>query len=118
MASEKWEVGLKREFPFLKYPTQVGEFHPIEEETEDEYPPGCYVGAGGEDLRFNWNFTNTYSYNYSAYPYYDYSMLCIEEPDQPNYHGKYCAVQKNRVAIQLAKIWLEFWLEKRLEIPF
>ena len=22
MASEKWEVGLKREFPFLKYPTQ------------------------------------------------------------------------------------------------
>ena len=22
------------------------------------------------------------------------------------------------VAIQLAKIWLEFWLEKRLEIPF
>ena len=23
-----------------------------------------------------------------------------------------------RVAIQLAKIWLEFWLEKRLEIPF
>ena len=21
MASEKWEVGLKREFPFLKYPT-------------------------------------------------------------------------------------------------
>ena len=25
---------------------------------------------------------------------------------------------KVRVAIQLAKIWLEFWLEKRLEIPF
>ena len=23
MASEKWEVGLKREFPFLKYPTKV-----------------------------------------------------------------------------------------------
>ena len=23
-----------------------------------------------------------------------------------------------RVAIQLAKIWLEFWLQKRLEIPF
>ena len=22
------------------------------------------------------------------------------------------------VAIQLAKIWLDFWLEKRLEIPF
>ena len=22
------------------------------------------------------------------------------------------------VAIQLAKIWLEFWLEKRLDIPF
>ena len=22
MASEKWEVRLKREFPFLKYPTQ------------------------------------------------------------------------------------------------
>ena len=26
--------------------------------------------------------------------------------------------QQYRVAIQLAKIWLEFWLEKRLEIPF
>ena len=24
MASEKWEVGLKREFLYLKYPTQVG----------------------------------------------------------------------------------------------
>jgi hypothetical protein len=23
MASEKWEVGLKRGFPFLKYPTQI-----------------------------------------------------------------------------------------------
>ena len=28
------------------------------------------------------------------------------------------AVFRNWVAIQLAKIWLEFWLEKRLEIPF
>ena len=24
MAFEKWEVGLKQEFPFLKYPTQAG----------------------------------------------------------------------------------------------
>ena len=28
MASEKWEVGLKRGFPFLKYPTQC--LDPIE----------------------------------------------------------------------------------------
>ena len=26
--------------------------------------------------------------------------------------------QESRVAIQLAKIWLEFWLEKRLGIMF
>ena len=24
----------------------------------------------------------------------------------------------DRVAIQLAKLWFDFWLEKRLEIPF
>ena len=28
MASEKWEVGLKREFPFLKYPTQQWHWNP------------------------------------------------------------------------------------------
>ena len=62
---------------------QVGLFLRVEEENEaEDYPPGCYVDEG-EDLWFNSNLTSNYEFDY------DYAMLCIEKPDQANYHGKY-----------------------------
>ena len=60
-----------------------GVFDAIVVEDRTDEPPGCYV-YDGDSLYFNSNFSgNEYDHDY------DYSMLCISNPDDPTYHGMY-----------------------------